>query len=328
MDLTNKTELLNYLKCHGLWAKKGLGQNFLVDRVSLDKIVETAELKHDDLVLEIGPGAGSLTSELLKLAGEVVTIEKDEGFAKLLPEITNSEFQITNKISNNKDLKIGNLDFDLTLEIRNSELTHKLRIINADILKLNLEEVVGTRKYKVVANIPYYITSKIIELFLTAKNKPEILVLLVQKEVAERICAKPGEMSVLSVSVQLYGKPEIVDIVPADSFFPAPKVDSAIIKIFIARNEETKQSLEDRHAALAMTKEEEKEFFRCVHIGFASRRKTLVNNLSAVRQLADGIDKKAASDIIKSIGLNENTRAQELTIENWRELCRRIQAKT
>jgi 16S rRNA (adenine1518-N6/adenine1519-N6)-dimethyltransferase len=270
MDLTDKSQLLQYLKKNGLWAKKSLGQNFLIDGEALAKIAAAAELKSDDIVVEIGPGTGILTSELVKQAGEVIAVEMDDKLSEIL---------------------------------RSSHPAKNLKIINNDILKVNLEELTGNREYKVVANIPYYITSKIIELFLTAKNKPEIIVLLVQKEVAERICAKPGSMSVLSVSVQLYGRPEIVDTIPSESFFPSPKVDSAILKIDSIRNIDNSFN--------------GKEFFRCVHIGFSSRRKTLVNNLSSGYH----INKDKAFDIIRSAGLRENVRAQELNIDDWREIC-------
>ncbi len=320
MDLTDKSELLQYLKKNGLWAKKGLGQNFLVDRGALDKIIETAEFapplappqKGGELVVEVGPGVGTLTSELIKRAGEVVAVEMDEKLAKLL------EKQLCHSREGG-NLETGSqiLPPPLTppraggepLSVQSGMTTkNKLKIINADILKTNLNELVGDRKYKVVANIPYYITSKIIELFLTAENKPESIVLLVQKEVAERICAEPGEMSVLSVSVQLYGKPEIVGIVPKESFFPSPKIDSAILKIVISSQ------------LSVVSREQERTFFRCVHIGFASRRKTLANNLSAGYH----IDKKTASDIIEAIGLRPDVRAQNLSVNDWLKLSERL----
>lgn len=273
MDFSDKTQLISYLKQHGFWAKKGLSQNFLVDKEALDKIVEAAELKSDDIVIEVGPGVGTLTMELVQYAGRVIAIELDEKLANQLSVIS------------------GQLP----------EEEKNLKIINIDVLKINLPELLDGKDYKVVANIPYAITSKIIRLFLTEKNKPKLMVLLVQKEVAERICAKPGEMSTLSVSVQLYGEPEIVDIVKSNSFFPSPKVDSAILKISNIKE------LEDF---------DEKAFFRCVNIGFASKRKTLLNNLSAGYHL----DKKIVSDIIKSKGLSTDIRAQELSVEEWKKL--------
>jgi 16S rRNA (adenine1518-N6/adenine1519-N6)-dimethyltransferase len=210
-------------------------------------------------------------------------------------------------------------------------------------LKLNLSEVVDDKPYKVVANIPYYITSKILRYFLEQENKPETIVLLTQKEVAEQITAKPGQMSLLSVSVQAYGEPEIVGIVKAGSFFPAPKVDSAILKIknihSFSHPEQGEGSRDDDKSARmrpgtsgldssAMPQNDnierlipDKNFFRCVRIGFSSKRKTLLNNLSAGYHL----DKEKVLDILIKSGLSENTRAQELGIEAWKKLSQMIE---
>lgn len=279
MELTNKSELLDYLKQHTLWAKKGLSQNFLIDKVALDDIVAAAELKPDDLVVEIGPGLGTMTQELVRHAGEVLAIEMDEKLASLLPQ---------------------------KIESRN------LKVINSDILRVNLNEIIDSKEYKVVANIPYHITSKILELFLSRENKPELIVLLVQKEVAERICAKPGDMSVLAVSVQLFGRPEVVNIVRKESFFPSPKVDSAILRIVISNQ------------LSVVSKEQERDFFRCVHVGFAAKRKTLVNNLMVGYQL----ERIQVLDILKSMGLKETVRAQELSVQEWKELTETISQLT
>ncbi len=257
-----------------------MGQNFLVDEGALNKIVEAAELKSTDIVLEIGPGLGVLTDKLIEKAEKVIAVEKDDRLSILL----NSKYQISNDKQNDK-----------------------IRIINADILDLDTKSLnLEANSYKLVANIPYYITGKVFRKFLGTTNKPEIIVMLVQKEVAERICAKPGKMSLLSISVQAYGKPEIVDIIKAGSFFPAPKVDSAILKVKIKNNE--------------LGIKNEKSFFRCVKHGFASKRKTLINNLSAGYQL----EKEKVKDIIVSVGLNENTRAQELSLENWEILSKKF----
>lgn len=278
IDLTNKTELLEYLKSNGLWAKHGLGQNFLIDRDALEKIVHAADLTEKDLVVEVGPGLGTLTEELVKKAGKLAAVEIDDKLAKLL-----------------------------TLKFQESDVNDaKLQIINSDILKINIPELVGAKNYKVIANIPYYITSKIIKLFLTTPNKPKSIVLLVQKEVAERICAQPGDMSILGLSVQVYGKPEIIDIVKKDSFFPSPAVDSAILKI--------------SNIGYTLPEMPEDVLFRTIKFGFASKRKTLVNNLSSGYH----IDKKNTVDIIKSIGLLENVRAQELSLEQWVLLTKAI----
>ena len=184
----------------------------------------------------------------------------------------------------------------------------KLKIINQDGLDFDPESFkLKANGYKVVANIPYNITSLIIRKFLEAENKPSAMVLLVQKEVAQRIVARAGEMSLLSVSVQFFAEPEIVSIVKNTSFFPTPKIDSAIIKIKI-KNQKLKIKIKER------------DFFRIVKFGFASRRKTLENNLVAGLH----IDKTQASDIIKKAGLPEKIRAQELTVEEWIKIARKV----
>ncbi|MCX6812210.1 MAG: 16S rRNA (adenine(1518)-N(6)/adenine(1519)-N(6))-dimethyltransferase RsmA [Candidatus Berkelbacteria bacterium] len=288
----NKEELIQFLQANKIWAKKNMGQNFLVDDEVLAKIVEAADLKSTDTVIEIGPGLGVLTEELVSRAGRVVAIEKDDFLAELL-----------NQISNIKNPR--------RVSYRKKNDKVKIKIVNEDALDLDLSAYslqLTAYDYKVVANIPYNITSAIIRKFLEADNKPELMVLLVQKEVAERIVARPGEMSLLSVSVQFYADVEIVDIVKSTSFFPLPKVESAIIKL--------KTKSEKR-------KVKEADLFRIVKFGFASRRKTLENNLAAGLH----ISKTEASDIIKSAGLSEKIRAQELTIEDWLKLYNVVNSK-
>lgn len=282
VDLCNKSQLVQYLKREGLWAKKGLGQNFLVDRVALEKIVEAAELKPSDTVLEIGPGLGTLTQELILRAGRVLAVEKDERLAQLL---------------NCSIVKLlGGKNSNLAIQQFSND---KLKIVMGDVLDFKTQEIINTKPYKIIANIPYYITSKILKKFLSTENKPELIVLLVQKEVAERICAKPGNLSVLAVSVQYYGEPEIVGIVKRDSFFPTPEVDSAIIKI---RTKNTEYSESD-----------EKDFFKIVKAGFNARRKTLLNNLKSGTQLDSG----QIIEILDTMKLEKNIRAQELSLEQW-----------
>jgi len=352
INLTNKSQLIEYLKEYNLWAKKGLSQNFLIDKKALDKIVEAAELKEDDFVVEIGPGAGTLTQELVSRAGEVVAVEMDEALAKLLgqqfkiytildPRLRGDDGMAVNlKGQNNtacRSHENGNPETMQANQLYGSRISSSqsgmtahggLTIINADILKVNLNDIIGAKPYKVVANIPYHITSKILELFLSREHKPELIVLLVQKEVAERVCAKPGQMSVLALSVQLYGKPEIVGIVPKESFFPSPKVDSAILRIEITKpklqisnknqNDKNPNSSDlDIRISDAPT---ERDFFRLVHIGFAAKRKTLVNNLIVGYQL----EREQVVDILKEIGLKETVRAQELSIEEWKGLAGKI----
>lgn len=262
-----------------------LGQNFLRDKTVLDKIIRAADLKTDDSVLEVGPGEGVLTKELARLTRKVIAVETDEMLAKK----TAAHFQF--QISNDKS----------------SNIKSNTEIIIDDILKINLPELLeknGFNKYKIVANIPYYITSPIIRLFLETKYPPAEMVLLVQKEVAERICAPIGEMSILAVSVQYYAKPELLFTVPRTAFSPAPEVDSAVIRLtlFPARPK----------------KDEAKRFFRIIRAGFSAKRKTLANNLASSLKL----EKATVEEKLATIGVGPKQRAQELGLEDWKRLTK------
>jgi 16S rRNA (adenine1518-N6/adenine1519-N6)-dimethyltransferase len=253
--------------------KKHLGQNFLKDQAVLEKIIQAADLKPEDSVIEIGPGTGVLTEELLKHARKIVAVEKDKALAE----------RLNSRLRENK----------------------KIKIISGDILKINLPELIkenNFQDYKVVANIPYYITSPIIQLFLETEFPPREMILTVQKEVAERICASSGQMSILAVSVQYYARPELLFYVDKKSFWPVPEVDSAVIHI--------------THSIEHGTKEEIRNFFRIVKAGFASKRKTLVNNLSNSLHLS----KAETEEKIKKVPLSGTQRAQELSIDNWKIL--------
>lgn len=247
-----------------------LGQNFLLSEEVLDKLVAAAELTQDDTVLEIGPGLGFLTKRLARKAGLVIAIEKDRKLYKIL----------------RKHLK----------RYKN------VKLIEGDALFLeNSRFQIPNSKFKVVANIPYYLTGKVLEKFLSQENKPQLMVLLLQKEVAERITARPGEMSLLSVSVQFYADPEIVAYVGRENFYPEPEVDSAIIKLKLLR----KPRLEV----------DEKRFFQLIKIGFASKRKQLHNNL------ASALGKKDYKLILQKLELNPLTRAEDLSLEDWARLA-------
>jgi len=258
-------------------AKKSLGQNFLKDESILNRIVEGANLTDEDMVVEIGPGMGVLTERLAEVCKKVVAIELDDRLIDLL----------RNKLRNFENVEI----------------------IHGDVLRINLPELVKSemlkvKGYKVVANIPYYITAPIIKLFLETKYPPSEMILMVQKEVAERICASAGKMSILAVAVQYYADVEYLFTVPKESFDPAPKVESAVIKITRDKRQETRN------------KEDVKKFFRVVRAGFSAKRKTLANNLSASLQL----DKKETESKLESLGFSKNVRAQELGLEDWKGL--------
>ena len=222
---------------------------------------------------------GILTRELALKCRKVIAVEKDGKMAGLLR--------------------------------KNLERFKNVEIIEGDILKINLERIIrNNQKYKVVANIPYYITSPIIKLFLESSANPKEIILLVQKEVAERICGAPGKMSVLALSVQIYGEPKIIDFVSKNSFWPPPKVDSAILKISnIKSADEVKKNLELENTPL-------KNLFRIIKIGFSSKRKKLVNNLSVGLDL----EKEKVLKIFEKLGINKNVRAQELSLEEWTKL--------
>lgn len=253
--------------------KKSLGQNFLTNTEIIKEIVDNANLTQDDIVLEIGPGEGILTESLAEKSKKVIAIEIDD---RLIP-ILNDKFK----------------------DAENVEIVHD-GILNINMIEFFEKYNLKSEKYKVVANIPYYITAPIIRLFLGLENSPAEIILMVQKEVAERLAAEPGKMSVLGISAQYYADVNYLFTVGKEEFNPSPKVDSAIVKLEI-KNKKT---------------DADKNFFRVVKIGFSAKRKTLCNNL------ANGFhkDKKKIGDILNKIGLEKNVRAQELSIDNWKKL--------
>ena len=250
--------------------KKSLGQHWLKDPEILADIAEAAELTGDDVVLEIGPGLGTLTSRLLARANSVTAVEFDADLVRKLPG------QFPGK---------------------------KLTVVNQDILQFDLNQL--PKNYKVVANVPYYITSKIVEKLMTAENKPSIAVLLVQKEVAERIAAEAGNMSILSVSVQIFAEAELDIEVPRQFFTPPPKVDSQVVVLRTRDN-------------LLIIPEDQRGFFRIVKAGFSAKRKKLRSSLSG----GLGIDKSVAEELLKNAGISPDARAEDLAIEDWKRLLK------
>ena len=251
------SSLFSTIKSQGVMPKKSMGQNFLVDKNIVKKVIKSANIKPDDIVVEVGPGTGSLTYEIALYAKKVITIEKDEKLAS--------------------QIKGDNIE-----------------VIVGDVLE-KIHEVKG--EYKVIANIPYYLTSFLIRTLLELDNKPKDIILLIQKEVAKRIHSK--ENSLLSVSVKYYAEVKLIDYVSRNSFFPKPKVDSAIIKI--TPNKRKKND----------------KLFKLIKAGYSHPRKQLANNLRE-----EGI-----KELLKEMGFSEKARAEELDVDDWIKLQLLIQRK-
>jgi 16S rRNA (adenine1518-N6/adenine1519-N6)-dimethyltransferase len=262
-----------------LRAKKGLGQHFLVDEDVLQCIISTAELNHEDIVIEVGPGLGVLTKRLAEQAATVIAVELDSRLVSILRKIL-SPFP-------------------------------NVKIIHADILKIAPQQLLEnysafperTRGYKVVANLPYYITSPVLRHFLQAYAKPSLMVVMVQKEVGEAIAATPGNMSLLSIITQFYARPTIVSYVPAKSFYPSPKVDSVILQL-------------DVYPKPAIEVSDLDSFFGIVNCGFSSPRKQLRNSLSQ----ALGIPASRIALSLEKAEIEAKRRAETLSLEEWKKL--------
>ena len=257
------------LRIAGLRAKKSLGQNFLIDDGIRDAIISAAELSDDDMVIEVGSGLGMLTNEMAKRAGRVVAVELDSSLARRLQQ----------------NLKrLGNVE-----------------VICSDILKLNLTEVLrGSESYKVVANIPYYITSPILQYFTHAAKRPSLMVIMMQKEVAEEITAPPGRMNFLSVSMSLFSRPEIVCQVPATSFYPVPGVDSAVVRF-------------DMLIQPAANVDSIEKFLQFIHCGFGAPRKVIRNSLA----IGLKIEPNEADKILTKVGIDPQRRPGTLLMDEW-----------
>lgn len=269
------------IRRYGVQPKQSLAQNFLLDPTHLTRIAAAAELLATDTVLEIGPGLGTLTGILAAQAGRVIAVELDDRLIPLLEEQFADWPQV--------------------------------QIVHGDILELapdtlfHSAEPIGRVRYKVVANLPYYITSAVLRHLLEAANRPTRIVVLVQKEVAERICAQPGDLSLLAVSVQYYAEPTLVHHVPAGAFYPPPKVDSAVLRL-------------DVRPEPAVAEIAPEAFFGIVRAGFSQKRKQLANTLSA------GLHRPKADIIalLNRVGIDPKRRAETLTLAEWGSLCRNL----
>lgn len=271
MDLAQQMKEL--CRIYDLHPSRSKGQNFLVTESVYNDIIAAGELTKGDTVLEVGPGLGFLTARLAKAAGQVVTVELDDKLANFLQTALDSQ-AVTN-----------------------------VTLLNQDILRFNPDNLPAG--YKIVANLPYNISSIFLRTFLEQKNAPERMVLLLQKEVAQRLAAKPGAMSLLSLSVQFYSQPEIIRLVKAGNFWPEPKVDSALVRLKL-----------DSGRSSAYSALEKKAFFRLARIGFSAKRKMFKNNLAAGLNL----DLATAAEILKASNLPPQIRAEELSLDDWQKL--------
>ena len=281
--------------------KKSYGQNFLTSPAARAAIVSAGGIVKDEDVLEIGPGKGFLTEGLLDAGAKVLAIELDNELIDTLENKFDTEIK-------GGQLKIVNAD------------ALKIDTINTDTLKIDTRNKTGDRTedrcelpmhYKLIANIPYYITGAIIEKYLSAKNKPTSMVILVQREVAERVVARDSKESILSVAVKIYGTPTIVHRVSAGSFFPKPKVDSAVLKISNINNDYF-DSFSDPIIA-------ERGFFDLLHAAFAHKRKYMISNI-----IHPSPHKENILEIFKILGLDEKCRAEDVSVDKWRELYRLV----
>lgn len=248
--------------------KKSLGQHWLRDQPTLATICGTASVTPDDTVLEIGPGLGTLTELLVRRARRVVAVEFDDKLARELPEHVAAD---------------------------------NLQVVHQDILRFDFTTLPPA--YKVVANIPYYLTSNLIRVISETPNPPQVAVLLIQKEVAERVAAQPGSMSLLSVTAQFYWQVSLGQVVPAELFTPPPKVDSQIIML-------------QRRPELLLPNTDPKKFFRLIKAGFSQRRKTLLNSLSAGLRLS----RSDTERLLQAAGIAPSRRAQTLSLEEWHQI--------
>ena len=276
-------DISGLLKRYDLRPDKRLGQNFLVDESALQRVIKVAEVTAADVVLEIGPGLGSLTRLLANLARQVIAVEIDTRFIPALEEVL-SHFK-------------------------------NIQIVQGDILSLNPAELVSKNtnaavSYLVVANIPFYITSALFRHLLETDVKPYRMVLTVQREVAERICAAPGDMSLLALSVQVYGQPQVAAHIPAGAFYPLPKVDSAVVRV-------------DLYSQPRIPASELPAFFLLVKAGFSQKRKTLRNSLAGGMRW----EKSFAADILQAAGIDPMRRAETLSLDEWGTLVAACQSE-
>ena len=276
-------QILNQVKqvcrTYGIKPQRRKGQNFLINPEVIKRLLQAAALSDQDIVLEVGPGLGILTESLVKQVKQVVSVELDQKLFGILKA----------KFTDIKNLKL----------------------VNDDILNFSPETYnLMPAAYKVVANLPYNISSVFLRKFLTTPNRPSSMTLLLQREVAKRICEKPGQLSLLAISVQLYGQPEIIGSVSRENFWPIPEVDSAILKISDIRDQKSVDNF-------FTGKVSENYFWQIVKIGFSSKRKQLQNNLASGLHISATEAKK----LLNQANFDPKIRAQNLSVDNWLKLA-------
>lgn len=279
MNLYEETRFI--MKQNNITANKNLGQNFLINEDVVDSIVENAEITKNDLVIEIGPGLGTLTSRLLEKAGKVICVELDRKMIAILE--------------------------------KRFKLYENLELINDDILKINLNQLISQNKIneikhvKIVANLPYYITTPIIMKLLEERLDIESITVMIQKEVAQRLAAKPGTSDVGSITYTIwyYTEPKIVLEVPKESFIPAPEVTSSVIKLDILKQPRIEVK-------------DEKQFFKIIKVAFLQKRKTLINALVNGKVFQNKEDAKKCLDELK---IDEKIRGEKLTLEQYKNIA-------
>jgi len=280
---TNEKNNLRPSSLKGIAPKKKFGQNFMVDKGILTAMVRAGKITGTDLVVEVGPGTGNLTDELLKKAMFVIAVEKDRDMCRILKQNISPTDQ------------------------------NRLAIIEGDIRDITVDQILNAYpkitneklSYKVVANLPYYVANPVIRFFLENVKKPERIIVMVQKEVGERIVSLPPNMTLLSASIQFYGKPRIIRVVPKGAFWPQPKVDSAILEIIPHNLNNSVDPV---------------MFFDIVRAGFRQPRKQLINNLPALAVKYPSLSKERVLSLLKKNNLSPNQRAETLTITDWVKL--------
>lgn len=268
--LSIKQTISERLKKAKIQPSKGLGQNFLISESAYSKIIEAGNIGPENIVLEIGPGLGTLTEKIAEKADKVIAIEKDRHLVKFLS--------------------------------KHFAKNYKIKIFEGDALTINPDEL-GVGNYKIIANIPYYITSRLLRTIFEKWPKPASVVFLIQKEVAQRIMAKPPHTNILALSVQYFANPKIISYISKESFYPKPKVDSAIIKLI-------------PNDKITDSNQQTIKIFKTIKIGFSSKRKQLLNNLSAGFK----ISKDKVTEILAQSEIALKARPENLTLEQWQKL--------